>query len=290
METKAQDIKARLRTAERNGSLTLSNSNLPSIPAAVFQLKNLIRLDLSFNGITTLSTEIRNLNKLKQLWLNDNPLSEVPQELSYCTDLETIDLSNTRISNIPRDIGKLPKLLEINLRGCPLKETISNIHEEGVASIVSHLRRKLDRRDYREKLFKKLKEQIYTEVDVLALMEVTIQIFNILRDYTTNDLKILLHNTARIFPDKFEAVSPDMVRQKLDEIKQEMDKRNEISKITLKLKARYPDTDLYALNLLATSMHSTLLTPEINEVFRKNMLPDECSSINVQTLSSTLRQ
>lgn len=290
MEAKTQDIKARLRTAERNGSLTLSNCNLTAVPNAVFQLVNLIRLDLSFNGITQLSTDINKLTKLKQLWINDNPLVEIPHNLSSCSELETIDLSNTRVTNLPRDLGKLPKLVEINLKGCPLKETISDLHEAGVASMVSHLRRKIDRREYREKLFKKLKEQIYMEVDVYSLMEVTIQIFNILRDYETNDLKILLHNASRIFPDKFEYVSPDLIRQKLDEIKQEMEKRTEISKITLKLKARYPDTDLCDLNLLASTLHSSLRKPEISLVFRKNMLPEDCSRVNIDILSSTLRQ
>lgn len=47
-------------------------------------MKNLLRLDLSYNNIVKLSPMIGDLPNLQQLWLNDNPLREVPIEISNC--------------------------------------------------------------------------------------------------------------------------------------------------------------------------------------------------------------
>lgn len=58
--------------------------NLDTVLPDTFKIKDLIRLDLSFNNIVRLDPRIGQLVSLQILWLNDNPLREVPVELSEC--------------------------------------------------------------------------------------------------------------------------------------------------------------------------------------------------------------
>ena len=44
-------------------------------------MKNLTRLDLSYNNIVKIDPRIGDLTNLQQLWLNDNPLREIPIEI-----------------------------------------------------------------------------------------------------------------------------------------------------------------------------------------------------------------
>ena len=55
--------------------------NLDFVMPEIFKLKNLVRLDLSYNNIVKLSPQIELLENIQMLWLNDNPLREVPEEL-----------------------------------------------------------------------------------------------------------------------------------------------------------------------------------------------------------------
>ena len=49
----------------------------------------------------------------------------------------------------------------MNLDGCPKKDSLSQTYDGGMTVMHSELRRKLDRRQYKEKLFDTLTEWIY---------------------------------------------------------------------------------------------------------------------------------
>jgi hypothetical protein len=63
-----------LAEGERTGWLHLSKLNITEIPRQVFQLKNLVRLDLGYNLIHSIPSDIGKLSKLEQLWINNNPI------------------------------------------------------------------------------------------------------------------------------------------------------------------------------------------------------------------------
>jgi Leucine-rich repeat (LRR) protein len=88
----------------------------------------LIRLDLSCNNIVRLDPRIGELSQLQILWLNDNPLREVPLELSNCLKLRELDLKNTFIVTLPREISNLTSLLQLNLDGCPTKDSLTSTY------------------------------------------------------------------------------------------------------------------------------------------------------------------
>ena len=86
------EVRTRLALAKKTNSLHLNQLCLDTVLPEVFSLKNLVRLDLSFNNIVKLSPRIGDLQALQQLWLNDNPLREVPLEIAKCHKL--------RVSNV----------------------------------------------------------------------------------------------------------------------------------------------------------------------------------------------
>lgn len=136
--------------------------NLSAVLPEVFSIQKLLRLDLSFNNIVKLSPRIGELESLTILWLNDNPLREVPVELASCKKLKEVDLKNTYVISMPRELSMLTSLKLLNLDGAPMKESLSTIYsEQGVSGIHTDLRRKDDRRIYKEKIFDTLTEWIY---------------------------------------------------------------------------------------------------------------------------------
>jgi hypothetical protein len=52
-------------------------------------------------------------------------------------------------------------MLFLSLDNCPLKESLKGVYEGGMVSIHSDLRRKEDRKLYKEKVFDTLTEWIY---------------------------------------------------------------------------------------------------------------------------------
>jgi len=144
------EVRTRLTVAKRSNALHLNQMNIDVVMPDVFKLTNLVRLDLSFNNIVKLSPQIQQLQNLQQLWLNDNPLREVPLELSYCQKLKELDLKNTYIITVPRELANLAHLLTLNLDGCPLKESLNISFSKGMTQIHTDLRRKEDRKIYKE--------------------------------------------------------------------------------------------------------------------------------------------
>lgn len=72
-----------------------------------------------------------------------------------------MDLKNTFIISLPRELANLASLLYINMDNCPLKESLTSTYSSGMVTIHTELRRKEDRKIYKEKIFDTLTEWIY---------------------------------------------------------------------------------------------------------------------------------
>ncbi|MCX6849800.1 MAG: TIR domain-containing protein [Verrucomicrobia bacterium] len=72
--------------------------------------QEVVRLDLSFLGLTVLPPEIGQLTALKRLDLSDNPLSTLPPEISHLTALTHLYLFNNQLNTLPPEIGLLTAL------------------------------------------------------------------------------------------------------------------------------------------------------------------------------------
>jgi hypothetical protein len=87
------------------------------VPAVVFQLSNLTRLDLSQCKLTSLAGDIRRLSGLTELCLRENQLAELPAELIYVRRLKILELQENLLRAVPLFISWLNDVEFVNLRG-----------------------------------------------------------------------------------------------------------------------------------------------------------------------------
>ena len=103
-------------------------------------------------------------------------------------------MKNTFIITLPREFANMTSLLFLNLDGCPMKESLATSYGKGMSQIHTDLRRKEDRKLYKEQLFNYLTEWVYpseAKEDVFEQIEI---IFNCLKDCNTEMLKKLHRN------------------------------------------------------------------------------------------------
>lgn len=284
---KSAELKYKLQQAEKTKILALPNFNLFKLPESALALP-LVRLDLSRNSLSALPPSIGRLVLLQQLWVNDNPLTDLPEGLSACIQLRVVDASNTLIRAIRRDLSLLTHLVELNLDGCPLKPSLAEVYRGGMVAVVTDLRRKYDRKLYKNQLFQKLRETMYPEADPVAVMNTTCQVFDALKEVDSAALKLFLHNTTRVFPEKLAFVDTATIRGKLDGIQEEMNRKAEMSKLKLKLKARYPTESAEQIHVLSDLLTASFTQQEVQTIFKEKLLAKELAAVNESVLRGAL--
>lgn len=113
---------------ERKRSLTshqlcLGCERLNSFPLEIFTFAGmdmLKRLDISYNNISILPSEIGMLTNLRSLFINHNPITNLPDSVSSLIKIEDIDIRNTLISKVPLVISVLKDLHELDWRETPM--------------------------------------------------------------------------------------------------------------------------------------------------------------------------
>lgn len=100
----------------------LSHLNLESLPAALFDLKEIQVLYLSNNLLSTLSPRIGELKKLERLYVFKNRLTELPSQIGDLSELESFYISFNNITRLPEEISNIVNLREIHIFFNPLKE------------------------------------------------------------------------------------------------------------------------------------------------------------------------
>ena len=283
-----KQIVTKLQLAQKSGNLSMASSNLFKIPEKVFMFNTLIRLDISNNNIEVIPPDIGNLVKLKQLWGNQNPVRCLPAEIYKCVALESLDLSNTKIIMLPREIANIHKLNDIKLDNCPLEEKFLFAYRQGTAHLWMFLKRKVDRKKYKEEVFRRLRENVYPAEDPRQVMELTLKIFRCLKDVETSGLKILSHNMNRIFPEKIEYADPERIKRKIQNIVDDLGKREELSLLTLKLKSKYPLEDLAKIASMALTLNQSYSKLELNTIFKRRMLPENFIDMELPAISMSL--
>lgn len=103
-------------------------------------------------------------------------------------------MKNTFIITLPRELSNLASLTYINLDNCPLKESLQSTYSEGMTTIHSEMRRKEDRKIYKEKVFDTLTEWIYPSHSKEEVFDKLEQLFEALKDCNTEMLKKLHRN------------------------------------------------------------------------------------------------
>jgi hypothetical protein len=81
--------------------LNLGQNNLISLPAELFNLRELRFLTLSDNMLTSLPPEIGNLTKLQSLIVPRNKLASLPDELARISSLNYLSISDNLFTRLP---------------------------------------------------------------------------------------------------------------------------------------------------------------------------------------------
>ena len=97
--------------------LDLGFNNLKELPSDIESLPKLEYLDISANQLTILPTEISKLLRLKDLLADFNLLSSIPPVIGRLTALERLELSSNSLTNLPAEVENLRALKELSLCG-----------------------------------------------------------------------------------------------------------------------------------------------------------------------------
>lgn len=136
-------------------------------------------------------------------------------ELSKCGRLRELDLKNTYVVSLPREMAAMANLLVLNLDGCPTKSSLTATYSTGMSTIHSDLRRKADRKMFKEQVFDHLTEWLYTSTPKEQVFEQVEAIFAELKDCDSEMLKKLIFHSQMLFPVKFSQIDPALIRKKL---------------------------------------------------------------------------
>lgn len=119
-------------------TLDLSGRGLTKVPSYVFEMTNLVELNLSNNRLEgSLQAEIRHLRNLKVLNLSNNRFTGVPAEVGQLEELEILDLSNNLLTGLPNEIGNLSKLKILDISGNNYSELDLSIIKKNLSSETS---------------------------------------------------------------------------------------------------------------------------------------------------------
>jgi CCR4-NOT transcription complex subunit 6 len=122
-------------------NLDLSGQGLRTLSPALFSYTFLQELYIASNRLTFLPAEIGQLRQLRILEASFNQISELPPEIGMCTNLKQLLLFDNHIQDLPYEIGSLYLLEMLGIEGNPLNPTMKEeIMERGTKSLVNLLR------------------------------------------------------------------------------------------------------------------------------------------------------
>jgi len=129
---------------------------------------------------------------------------------------------------------------------------------QSMMNIHTSLRRKEDRKMYKEQLFDHLTEWVYPSQPKEQVFEKIEELFGALKDCNSEMLKKLLRNSQMLFPVRFDDLDPFIIRSKLYELHDEGKARLKIAKLQLRLKSHFLDEPLESVVTLATDIFKTV--------------------------------
>ena len=116
--------------------LVLHGLGLCAVPAEIWRLSALRKLNLYSNQLTSVPAEIGQLTSLQWLNLYSNQLTSVPTEIGQLTSLQWLNLRGNRLMSVPAGIGQLASLVRLALSGNRLTSVPAEI---GQLTSLTHL-------------------------------------------------------------------------------------------------------------------------------------------------------
>ncbi|XP_078700654.1 uncharacterized protein LOC144927210 [Branchiostoma floridae x Branchiostoma belcheri] len=98
------------------------DKGLTSVPAEVFDNRDVECLVLSDNRLTGIPEEVGQLQKLRRLELENNLLTQLPQAITTLPNLQDIDLSHNKLETLPDGFSRLEQLRHLNIHNNVFKK------------------------------------------------------------------------------------------------------------------------------------------------------------------------
>jgi Leucine-rich repeat (LRR) protein len=103
--------------------LDLSKQELTTFPSEIFKLNNLQELVLSRNALDSLPATFGELEKLQILDISHNKFKTFPEAIHKLKNLRELNAGNISWASLPAELGQLaPKLQKLNLDQCGFKD------------------------------------------------------------------------------------------------------------------------------------------------------------------------
>lgn len=153
------------------------------------------------------------------------------------------------------------------------------------------MRRKEDRKLYKELLFNQLTEWVYPSEPKENVFEQIEILFNCLKDCNTEMLKKLHRNSQMLFPVKFYMIDPLTIREKLFKLYDEGVAREDIAQLQLRLKSHFLDEPLDMTVRLATDIFNTVHSQHTIDQFfmyKSHIFLDSFENLSAQILLQNL--
>ena len=113
-----EKVEAKIQEAleKQVSRLDLRNDEISSIPESIGKLTNLTSLSLSGRQLETVPESISKLTKLTSLYLSGGQLETVPESISKLTKLTSLYLSVRQLRTVPESIGNFTNLTRLYMR------------------------------------------------------------------------------------------------------------------------------------------------------------------------------
>lgn len=90
--------------------LVLRRNKFTAIPGVIFELGQLLELDMSHNCLRNLHDDVGKLKGLKKLCVSHNKIQHLPSQIGMLKFLEELDISFNELRDLPRSLCNLTKL------------------------------------------------------------------------------------------------------------------------------------------------------------------------------------
>ncbi|XP_064085757.1 uncharacterized protein LOC135200921 [Macrobrachium nipponense] len=144
-ESLQETVDKKILEAQKTGHLDLANIGLPFIPSAILLSESSMihRVSLQDNGLVELpGAAMEHLTSVTWLDLRYNELRALPSEISHLTRLQVLLLQGNRLTALPVVLGTLTEITTLQVSDNPLSFPPRDVINGGTRAILSFLKSK----------------------------------------------------------------------------------------------------------------------------------------------------